>query len=198
MYEKISQAIVQKLIKLGTISKDEFEIYKYGFELIVSLLLTTITIVLVSIVINKFVDTLLYLAGFFCVRAICGGYHAKHHLTCFITTLFSYFVFLILNYNCSKFNIIYAIVLMTIISLVLIMAFAPVEHPDNPMTEFRKKRNRLLSVILSAFICMISFVSLISEVASLFIFNYLAGVFLAALAILAAEIELLILKERRK
>lgn len=197
MYKKFSQKITEKYVKSGLISADDSEIYKYGFELLISLLSTTIIIILISLFIGKFVETLLYLTGFFSVRAICGGYHAKHHCTCFITTIFSYLMFLLLSFCfSSKPDINIAAGLMTGVSFVLITAFAPIEHPDNPMTEYRKKKNRILSIILSFVICLIYFVSLLSAPLLKHVFNYAAGIFLASLAILTAKIEFWIFKRK--
>lgn len=195
MYKKISQKITEKFVMLGIIKKDEYEIYKYGFELLTALFFTTIIILLISLSIGKFIETALYLIGFFSVRSICGGYHAKHHYTCFITTIFTYFLFLFLNYYfSSKSYLFFTIGLMTIVSSGLIIAFAPIEHPNNPMTEYRKNRNRFLSLILSITICLIYFASMFSKMAMLYVFNYAVGIFLATLAILVAKIEIVIFK----
>lgn len=197
MYKKISQKITEKIVTLGIISNNDYEIYKYGFELIIALLSTVTSIVLISLLIHKFVETVLYLVGFFSVRVICGGYHAKHHYTCFITTNFTYVLFLIINicfYLKPYLNIVVGF--MAAVSATLIIAFAPIEHPNNPMTEYRKNKNRLFCLLLSTAICLIYAVSLLSEIVLLYVFNYTAGIFLAAFAILAAKIEILITKRK--
>lgn len=197
MYKKISQIITRKFVTLGIVSEDDYEIYKYGFELLVALLSTTLFIILISIFIDKFVETILYLIGFFSVRAICGGYHAKNHYTCFVTTIFSYLLFLLLNvYFSSKLYLNLVTGVMTIVSSISIISFAPVEHPNNPMTEYRKTRNRSFCRLLTIAICIIYFVSLILEKTSPYGFNYAIGIFLAALAILTAKIEIVILKRK--
>lgn len=199
MYKKISQKITDKLVTLGIISNDDYDIYKYGFELIIALLSTVTSIVLISLLIHKFVETVLYLVGFFSVRAICGGYHAKHHYTCYVTTTSTYFLFLILNicfYSKSYLNLVTGF--MTAVSVILIIALAPIEHPNNPMTEYRKNRSRFFSLILSIVICLIHFTSIFSEMALLYVFNHTIGVFLAAIAILAAKIEIMILKRKEE
>lgn len=199
MYKKISQIITHKFVTLGIISEDDYEIYKYGFELLIALLSTTSAIILVSIFINKFVETILYLVGFFSVRAICGGYHAKHHYSCFITTISSYLLFLLLNICFfSKPYLSFTTEVMTIISSISIIAFAPVEHPDNPMTDYRKSRNRSFSLLLTFVICIIYFLSLALENTLPYVFNYATGIFLAALAILAAKMEAMIIKRKEE
>ena len=199
MYKKISQIITRKFVKLGIVSEDDYEIYKYGLELLIALLSTTTAIVLISIFINKFVETILYLVGFFSVRVICGGYHAKHHYTCFVATISSYLLFLLLNicFSSTPFLSLVAGV-MTIVSSISIIVFAPVEHPDNPMTDFRKSRNRSLSLLLTFVICIIYFMSLFLENISPYIFNYATGIFLAALAIITAKIETVIIKRKEE
>ena len=197
MYRKISQIITHKFVTLGIISEDDYEIYKYGFELLIALLSTTFAIVLISLFINKFVETILYLVGFFSVRVICGGYHAKHHYSCFITTISSYLLFLLLNICFSSEPYLSLTTgVMSILSSFFIIAFAPVEHLDNPMTEYRKSRNRSFSLLLTFFICFICFISLVLENTSPYIFNYSTGIFLAALAILAAKMEAMIIKRK--
>lgn len=199
MYNIISQTITKRFVKLGIIKDNDCDVYKYGFELLIALILTTGIIIIVSLFVDKFIETILYLIGFFSVRVICGGYHAKHHYSCFIATISSYLLFLLLNYCfCSKSHLNLVAGFMTIVSTILIIAFAPVKHPDNPMTEYRKKRNRLFSLILSVVICLIHFASLFLEYALLHVFNYTVGIFLAALAILAAKIEISILKRKEE
>lgn len=197
MYKKISQKITEKFVTIGIISKDDYDIYNYGFELLIAFLSTTFIIILISFFVGKVIETILYLIGFFCVRVICGGYHAKHHYTCFITTISSYFLFLFLNYCFSlKPYIILITGFMTIVSSVLMVAFAPIEHPDNPMTEYRKNRNRILGLILSIFICLICFVAFFLENIQPYILHFILGVFIAALTILAAKIETVIIKRK--
>lgn len=199
MYNIISQTITKRFVKLGIIKEDDYEVYKYGLELLIALILTTGIIIIVSLFVDKFIETILYLIGFFSVRVICGGYHAKHHYSCFIATTSSYFLFLLLNYCfCSKPYLNLVAGFMTIVSAILIIAFAPIEHPDNPMTEYRKNRNRFFSLILSIIICLVHVASLFFESASLYIFSYTVGIFLAALAILAAKIEIAIFKRKEE
>lgn len=199
MYKKISHKITKKFVTLGIISNDDYEIYKYGFELIIALLSTITSIVLISLLIHKFVETVLYLVGFFSVRAICGGYHAKKHYTCYVTTTSTYFVFLILNilfYSKPYLSLVTGF--MTAVSVILIIALAPIEHPHNPMTEYRKNRNRFFSLFLSFVICLIYFTSMFFEIVLLYVFSHTIGVFLAAIALLAAKIEIMILKRKEE
>lgn len=197
MYNIISQKITEKFVRLGIIKNDDYKIYNYGFELILSLVFTIFVILLLSLLTKNFFDTILFLIGFFVVRIICGGYHAKHHYSCFITSISMYIVFLLLLSlinQCSYLNLI--LTLMSIISIIFILAFAPVEHPHNPMTKYRKTKNRSLSFLLS-FIVIPSLILLgfIKEIL-FYLLPLILGIFFAAVAILAAKVETKLLKRK--
>ncbi len=197
MYKIISDAITEKFVKLEIIKENDREVYKYGLELLISLIMTTGIIITASLFLGKFISTLLYLAGFFNARTICGGYHAKHHYSCFMLTISSYIVFLLLNFAFySKPYLNWVTVFMTVFSAIMITAFAPIEHPDNPMTEYRKNRNRRLSIILSIIICLVCFISLLFKTVSPYVYCYASGIFLAALSIPAAKIEMINIKRK--
>lgn len=199
MYSKISKKLTSWLVNLDVIESENSEVYEYGFELIFSLIFSTLIIIAISFLMNKFIETLLYLIGFFSIRAICGGYHAKHHYSCFAITMSSYFLFLFLLYCPFIFSHLNPIIFFSMIaSITIILAFSPIEHPDNPMTEYRKKRCRFLSIILSFILSILSFVFLLKNPALSVFFSYTTGTFFASFAILAAKIELIILKRKEK
>ncbi len=199
MYNKISQKITKMLTRLKIVKNDEFEIYKYGFELIFAFSFTILVILSISLLLNMFIETILYLSGFFVVRIICGGYHAKHHYSCFLLTISSYILFLIVY--CFFEQKIYSnsiTIPLTIFSAVQIVLFAPIEHHNNPMTKQRKSKNRLLSIALSIIIFLLSIASLLFESDFLYNLPFCIGIVFAVIAILAAKIEIAILKRKEE
>lgn len=197
MIRKISQLASQKFVFYKIIHENDYEIYRYGFELFFSLLLTVIIIFIISFFLEKMFETFLYLIGFFIVRIICGGYHAKHHISCFITSLLTYCLFLFL-YNLiikDKFSLFF-IVLMILISVLIILVFTPVEHPNNPMSIYRKKKNRRRGFILSISIFVTFLITMIAPFLTDYFIPVFIGIFIAAVAMLVAEIEILFLKRK--
>lgn len=197
MYKKLSFALTKKLVEVQAVKDEDFDIYSYGFELIISLFSTVFLIILISLAADTFFETVLFLAGFFAVRIIGGGYHANRHSTCFITTISMYLGFLALLYLANGLSCLRWILLIaSVFSGILIFAFSPAEHPDNPMTEYRKKRNRTLSIIFSAVFVSASIAVFFFEKVSATAMPFATGVFFAALTILTAKIQNKI-KERR-
>ena len=64
MNHKLSVLICQKLAKHGIISKDIEEVYIYGFELILSFLISVSIILTIGIFITKIFETIVFLVLF--------------------------------------------------------------------------------------------------------------------------------------
>lgn len=190
MCEKLSLRVTNKLVKLKIINIKDFDVYKYGFELLISLVSTIAIIIVISAIVGKFGKTVIYLTGFFCVRAICGGFHAKHHYSCFIITILTYIIFLLLDsllYIVPNIRIFLgALVLLSFISIICL---APVEHPNNPMTMYRKRKSKVLSVAFSIVLLLIFAAAFKLNALTKIFSSFFIGVFIASVSIIVAEIE---------
>ena len=126
-----------------------FEIYVYGFELLLSSLIETGAIILIGCLFGKFLETILFLLSFSSIRFFSGGYHAKSYLRCFIVTLISYFLILLMTDTLSYLSPNYiALIAFTIIiySLILFIKICPVR--SNGKTIFNPQKQKMLSIIV--------------------------------------------------
>ncbi len=126
-----------------------FEIYVYGFELLLSSLIETGAIILTGCLFGKFLETILFLLSFSSIRFFSGGYHAKSYLRCFIVTLISYFLILLmtdtLSYLSPNYIALIAFVII-IYSLILFIKICPVR--SNGKTIFNPQKQKMLSIIV--------------------------------------------------
>ena len=128
--------------------KIPFEIYVYGFELIISSIVETGALIFIGCVIGKFVETLLFLFTFSSIRLFSGGYHANSYLKCFVVTMVCYIlILLIMNILSGLSNnvIILIAFIVFFLSLILFMKICPVQ--SNGKTIFDPKKQKRLSVI---------------------------------------------------
>lgn len=126
-----------------------FEIYVYGFELLLSSLIETGAIILIGCLLGKFLETILFLLSFSSIRFFSGGYHAKSYLRCFIVTLISYFLILFMTDTLSYLSPNYiALIAFAIIiySLILFIKICPVR--SNGKTIFNPQKQKMLSIIV--------------------------------------------------
>lgn len=139
-----------------------FEIYVYGFELLLSSLIETGAIILIGCLFGKFLETILFLLSFSSIRFFSGGYHAKSYLRCFIVTLISYFLILLMTDTLSYLSPNYiALIAFAIIiySLILFIKICPVR--SNGKTIFNPQKQKMLSIIVLCINMILAIVLLI-------------------------------------
>lgn len=183
------------MLDLGLIEENNYNIYSYGFELLLSIFTTICTILVISIFTQNFFETLFFLIGFLFTRVLCGGYHAPNHLLCFLLTLFSYLLFLVsLKFLESNTYAKYLICFFTLFSVISVAFFAPIENRHNPMTSQRKMKIKKLCIVFSFFL-VISLLVLFLFKTNIIFLSFYFGVFITSLSIVASKIDAFLKKE---
>jgi|LSQX01.3.fsa_nt_gb accessory gene regulator B len=188
MYKTISKRVVTLLISRQAVKSDEREIYEYSFEVLLSTFTSVLCILSIAVLVRKVLLSLLFMSGFVVSRFCCGGYHAKHHLTCLLTTVVNYLAFLaVLSFAQQYIKL--AVLIMAGISALLIFLFAPAEHVYNPLSETERKRHRLRSIVLVVIYVTLSVILMYKNVLAAEVFSVGFGVFSVAFSLLLAKIE---------
>ena len=127
---KISENVSSILNISGVITKDEAELCKYGLDSFIATFIEIATILILSIALNNFVETVLLFLTFIPLRVYAGGYHADTRLTCFIVSLVVYCVFTVLL-KVIPIKLHYLFILIDIVTnLLLVILFAPIVHKN--------------------------------------------------------------------
>ena len=139
--------------------KDKYplEIYTYGMELLISSILETVILLILGILLNKFIETLIFIFAFSAIRFFTGGYHAKTYSGCAIVTVFVYLFTLscyeiLWKYLSDYLICIYTLVLL--ISLLLIVKFAPIENVGKSIENKQKIKRISVIVLITEFVLM--------------------------------------------
>lgn len=141
----LSNYIVCVLLKNKIIEADKIEVYQYGYEIMLSTVLTFMIVLVSGIVINCLPAALLYFLIFAVMRQICGGYHAQHYWSC--NTLFAVVtVSVLLLFKFFPMEEIAAIhYTFLLFSVLVIFVYAPVENENKPISEKQKVLFRKIS-----------------------------------------------------
>ena len=168
--ERLYNTIINEMTNAKIIddNQDTIECYHYGLELVTTSLIIFVVMFVISIFTKTILECILF-AVFFCpLRAMSGGYHCKSFLSCFILSLSIWILYIIL----SRFSIIdnnVVVFVLFITSSIYIGVNAPLEHPNNPLsndekTKIRKRIRLMLSVYIIISILLIviksSFISI--------------------------------------
>lgn len=136
----------------------EIEIYRYGFEILISTILGLLITITIGILLRMFFLSVLYYVIFVSVRQLTGGYHATSYLKC--NLLFSAVTLYTLGMvKISYMNDLYTITkhgLILVVVMLSVWKYAPVENPNKPLTESHMIRNHKISLILIAVLGVLS------------------------------------------
>ncbi len=141
----LSDCIASFYVRKSIIPKDHKDIYSYGIELILNEALTFALVLLVSVIMHRFWDGILFLITFCCTRIYAGGFHAKTVAVCratMIITLISVLDFTVIIESVH----LWILVLCLIGSAVILFPLIPVKHPNKTLTENQKRKGKVKGI----------------------------------------------------
>ena len=167
MLNKMAVRLSKRLLSHQVITEDILDIYVYGFELIISSLISTTLILLIGLLLNMFFPTVAFLVVFILLRSFSGGYHAKTYAWCSLITLGTYITVLTLSKFLDVPWIAYWI--LAGVGLGLLMILAPIENPNKQLSFAQKRKFKIISCIIFALfvsvgICLKEIVTQVSDV----------------------------------
>lgn len=139
---------------------DEYplEIYTYGFELLISSITETFILIVLGVILDAFLETIVFVISFSFIRFFVGGYHAKSYLKCAIVTVIVYLL-VIISYELFKevyFILqIGVIVFAFLFSFVFICIFAPIENANKKIENKKKTKQFSLCILVLEFVLVL-------------------------------------------
>ena len=154
MISNLSSKIVSRLIDISIINNAERELYLYGFFILLSQILYFILTIIFGILLDIFLESVIFYVVFQFIRTSAGGIHASNELKCEVATTLSLFLCLGIVKLCDLYNLKLVIVILTIVAAVFIFVLCPVDTPEKPLSKkekiyFRKKSWIILLIILT-------------------------------------------------
>lgn len=195
MIHKFSNVISNKLTLLGVIQEERQRVYAYGLELLLASTLGVALLVIVSILFKKPFMWILYLLAFIPFRLNAGGYHARSHFWCIVIFSSLYAALIIISYLIPPVRLFPLTI--SVICLILVLIFAPIETVNNPLKVGRTRICRRNSIILSVFNLTFSvFAYFYFDTLTSIIISYFSGLTAATIFFIVVIFESIF--ERRK
>lgn len=188
MYKNLADRIATQLSANKIIDINNQEIYSYGLELLLFKFTLYAIILIISLLTDTFLISLIFTASYMLLRQYTGGYHCKTSEACMITSILIY-TFMLLLYNLEFYSQGLLLMILILISFLIILIKAPIENENNPLEKYELKKYRVLSLILSTVLTILSVL--------LFYFNFQVLSFSISYA-LTADAVLLLISPRRK
>lgn len=170
----MKKLIINKCMELVTtynkdLSQRDIDKIKYGLEGLYLTITKLIFIIIVSIILGIWKETLLLILIFNGIRLTSFGVHAKRSIDCLISSTLFFILFPIL---CIKLTIPLIVKIILFIPLtVLIGIFAPADTEKRPLINKKKRKiYKILSIIISIIYMTIAIVIKDNTLSNCFIF----------------------------
>lgn len=167
MFSKLSEQITGNLENKETIQSEDRELYRYGFEQGLTMLLNLVTTLVIGLLFGKLLEVCLFMAAYIPLRSYAGGYHAKTPFRCYLLSIVILTAVMLFMKYLALDNIVYY--LMILVSGAVILILSPVEDKNKPLddSELKVYKNRASSILLIEMIAFI--VSKLLNLQSVFI-----------------------------
>lgn len=163
-----------------------FEVYRYGFELLVSTLVNVFVLIIIGIVTNSELQAVMYCIGFVVLRMFAGGYHATTHLRCILIFNSSFLIVVIFDKALGITDIEILLIGLALVALTIVIRISPMGVGNKVTPELLKIKNRKISITINIFnlflaiiLCFGIFNNIkLVDIAYYFMGNYAASMFL--------------------
>jgi len=132
----------------NNLNEEKLEIIEYGLESLYLTFTKIIIILILSIILGIFKETLLMILFYNVIRLFAFGLHAKNSIACLITSLILFIGGTYLSIYLDI-DIIVKLILSTI-CIILIIIYAPADTEKRPLINSKKRKKfKILSIITS-------------------------------------------------
>lgn len=139
--------------------KYKYDVYLYGFEILIASLVNMISVLIIGLLFNKFIYAVIFLVCYCPIRQFSGGYHAESYRKCYFTFMIIFLSTIFIVNNVSTIDLRLAIILFVILNWININILAPINHPNNPLTETENSKYRKNCRIISTIVIIFSILS---------------------------------------
>lgn len=137
MFDKLSDTLTDSLISNNTIKADDREIYHYGIQQGMILILNTVTTLFIGIISGMIWQSIVFMFAYIPLRSYAGGFHAKTSVRCYFSSIVLMTVVLLVMRYVAFSMLIYGILMF--ISSIVILLLAPIENHNKPLDEIERK-----------------------------------------------------------
>ena len=174
MFAKLAEYLTQQLENETVISSEKRELYRYGFQNGMILMLNFITSILIGVIFGKALESIILLAAYIPLRSYAGGHHSSSSEKCYIVSSLIMIIWMCL----LKFQILSTscCVIMLIAGLIVFIMLAPVEDKNKPLDEdeihiYRKRSFAVLLIEICVWLIFVLFIHKFKQVIPIVIFT---------------------------
>lgn len=157
--EHLSTLLTDYILEKEVINKEDYEIYQYGFQIGIEILIFIVVCYIMAIQLHMVGDCTVLLLILFLLRSYVGGIHMDSYIICFLCSCIVVFGTLMIRKYCPLEP--FKATIISLLEVLMMYCMIPVENENRPVDDaekqmFRRIINRILLgialVILGGFI----------------------------------------------
>ena len=156
--ELLSRRFIEFMLENKIIPEQDKEIYRFGFVLMLRIILNVLTLLFIGTCFNMIVESITFLICFLMLRSYSGGFHSDNPVICFLISVLAT-ISMLFVIKSGMWSVQFSCVLI-VLSLGVILRYAPVEHKNKPLEEIERKiyRKRLWGIVCVLIFVMFMFI----------------------------------------
>ncbi|SKC89086.1 accessory gene regulator ArgB-like protein [Maledivibacter halophilus] len=159
MVDRICRIVTQQLVQKNIIEFEDYDIYMYGLQMFIASIFKGIGIFAIFYGLGWLKEAIVFIMAFGILRINAGGYHSSTYFRCFILTIITMIISIVLAIFIIPYT--FMILPILVISILLVLQYAPVDTPNKPLSneEYLVYRKRsIIVVLLESLIILIIFI----------------------------------------
>lgn len=170
----------------GKLSEDERSIIAYGYEVIISTVITFGLFTATGLIFNRLTEAAVFFLSFYILRQRTGGYHADTYFKCNLIFEINLIIVMLLCLAELSLHWVTAINISAFaLCFALTLAKAPIEHKNKPIPRESRKKHKITAVVLVVLFEIIS-------LCILYVFKYINVSFCITMAMASTAVAMII------
>lgn len=151
LYARLCRKMSSSFLKNNIITKADVEIFEFGMERILSIIVSCSLLLIVGLCCNAVPESVAFFLCFYFARKYAGGYHADNYIKCNTCYLLTFILALIgTKYIMDQFYLDIVMIIISIFVMVTVLLFAPINNPNNPILPGKEGRFFILAMLMNA------------------------------------------------
>ncbi len=150
MIKLVSKKLLDYIVSCEVINdnQEERDYYQYGIEVFVSTILGIFLILLLGLLMNSFLESILFLITFIPIRQYTGGYHANTYFKCNFCLCISFLTVEILYHYTANLLPPFFPLIISIIFISTVLIFCPIENKNKPLNKNKIVFYKIISIVI--------------------------------------------------
>ncbi|MDD4565549.1 MAG: accessory gene regulator B family protein [Eubacteriales bacterium] len=150
MKTNVPEKITELLLRTGTITSEDKDLYEYGVRQGIILIINLITVVVIGLLMGMVWQSLVFMLAYNPIRSYAGGYHASTPLVCYLISI-PFMLIILTGIKMIPWNGYICAAVLLFAGMVL-FKLAPVEDLNKPLRQIEitvyRKKSRIIAVVL--------------------------------------------------